>query len=241
MKILSNEKVIKRNTQIGKYASIAALFILAGGMVVSFTMQEQVYIAFGSLMVGFILSQFGIYFGNRFGRRPRIDERITAALKGLTKDYTLYHYIAPVNHLLVGPAGIWILEPYHQRGTITYEKNRWRQKGGGLILGYLKIFAQEGLGRPDLEVQSDMDAMRDALKKSLDDAPRWETQDGLPPINVSLLFFDPRAEIQAGEAPHPTMKIDQLKDFLRKRAKENPLTTEQVKRITDLLPKESIA
>lgn len=232
MKVLSNEKIIKRNTQIGKYASLAALLILAGGMVISFTMQEQVYIAFGSLMVGFILSQFGIYFGNRFGRRPRIDERITAALKGLTKDYTLYHYLAPVNHLLVGPAGIWILEPYHQRGTITYEKNRWRQKGGGLLLGYLKLFAQEGLGRPDIEVQTDLDSLRSALNKSIGDE--------LPPLNASLLFFDPRADVQADDAPHPTMKIDQLKDFLRKRAKENPLTPEQAKRITDILPKESI-
>mgnify|MGYP000955513052 FL=1 len=201
-------------------------------MVVSFTMQEQAFISFGALIVGFILSQFGIYFGNRFGRRPRTDERITAALKGLTKDYTLYHYLAPVNHLLVGPAGVWILEPYHQRGTITYEKNRWRQKGGGLMLGYLKIFAQEGLGRPDLEVQADLDSMRDALKKSLGD--------DLPPLNASLLFYDPRADIQADEAPHPTLKIDQLKDFLRKHAKENPFPPEQVKRITDLLPKESI-
>lgn len=232
MKVLSNEKVIKRNTQIGKYASLAALLILAGGMVISFTMQEQVYIAFGALMVGFVLSQFGIYFGTRFGRRPRTDERITAALKGLTKDYTLYHYLAPVNHLLVGPPGIWILEAYHQRGTITYEKNRWRQKGGGFLLGYLKIFAQEGLGRPDLEVQADLDTLRDALKKSLGD--------NLPPLNAALLFYDPRADIQADEAPHPTMKIDQLKDFLRKRAKENPLPLEQVKKITDLLPKESI-
>ncbi len=235
MKILSNEKVIKRNTQIGKYASIAALIILAGGMVASFTMQNNpntVYLSFGALMLGFVISQFGIYFGNRFGRRPRIDERITAALKGLTKDYTLYHYLAPVSHLLVGPAGVWILEPYYQRGTITYEKNRWRQKGGGFMLGYLKIFGQEGLGRPDLEVQADLDGMRAALKKSFGD--------DLPPLNASLVFFDPRAEIQADEAPHPTMKIDQLKDFLRKQAKENPLAPEQVKRITDLLPKESV-
>jgi hypothetical protein len=240
MKILTNEKTIKRNTQIGKYTSIAALLILAGGMVVSFTMQEQVYIAFGALMVGFILSQFGIYFGNRWGRRPRVDERITAALKGLTKDYTLYHYLAPVSHLLVGPAGIWILEPYYQRGTIVYEKNRWKQKGGGFLLNYLKIFAQEGLGRPDLEVQADLDALRGSLKKSLGDDPRWETRDGLPPLNASLLFFDPRAELQTDEAPLPTMKLDQLKDFLRKKAKENPFPPEQVKKITDLLPKESV-
>lgn len=235
MKVLTNEKIIKRNTQIGKYASLSALFILGGGMVASFIWKDDpnaVFLSFGALMIGFILSQFGIYFGNRFGRRPRVDERITAALKGLTKDYALYHYLTPVNHLLVGPAGVWILQPYHQRGFITYEKNRWRQKGGGLLLGYLKLFAQEGLGRPDLETQADLDALRNALKKVLGE--------DLPPLNASLLFYDPRAEIQADDAPFPTLKLDQLKDFLRKRAKENPLPPEQVKRILDILPKESV-
>ncbi len=232
MKVLTNEKIIKRNTQIGQYTSLAALLILAGGMIVSFTMREQVYLAFSALIIGFILSQIGLYFGNRWGRHPRVDERITTALKGLTKDYTLYHYLAPVSHLLVGPAGIWILEPYYQRGIIRYEKNRWRQKGGGLRLGYLKIFAQEGLGRPDLEVQADLEAMQTALKKAIGD--------DLPPLHASLVFFDPRAEVQADEAPHPTMKLDQLKDFLRKRAKENPLPPEEINRLTDLLPSESI-
>jgi len=235
MKVISNEKSIKRNTQIGKYTSLVALLILAGGMVISFTMQSDpnmVYVSFGALMVGFILSQIGIYFGNRWGRRPRVDERITAALKGLTKDYTIYHYLTPVNHLLVGPAGVWVLEPYYQRGKIVYEQNRWKQKGGGFLLNYLKIFAQEGLGRPDLETQSDLEALGGALKKSLGE--------DLPPLNATLVFFDPRAELQVEDAPHPTMKLDDLKDFLRKKAKENPLPTAQIKKITDLLPQESV-
>jgi len=50
MKVLTNEKIIKRNTQIGQYTSLAALLILAGGMIVSFTMREQVYLAFSALI-----------------------------------------------------------------------------------------------------------------------------------------------------------------------------------------------
>lgn len=88
------------------------------------------------------------------------------------------------------------------------------------------------MGRPDLEAQADLDTMRNALKKSLGD--------DLPPLYAALLFYDPRAEIQADDAPIGTMKLDQLKDFLRKRAKENPLPPEQVKRILDVLPKESV-
>ncbi|PWH14639.1 MAG: hypothetical protein DDG60_07755 [Anaerolineae bacterium] len=231
MRVLTNEKLIERNTKIGKYTSLAALFILLGGMVASFIWQDNpnaVFLSFGALLFGFILSQIGIYFGNRFGRRPRVDERITTALKGLTKDYTLYHYLTPVNHLLVGPAGVWVIEPYYQRGTITYEKNRWRQKGGGLLLGYLKIFGQESLGRPDLEVQTDLEALQSAFQKALGD--------NAPSLHAVLVFYDERAELQAENAPHPTLKIDQLKDFLRKRAKENPLPPEQIKLVTNVLP-----
>ena len=234
MNVLTHEKNIRRNAKIGQYTSIGALVILMGGMYVSFVYPTQLYISFLSLTVGFILSQVGIYFGNRWGRRPRVDERLTAALKGLTKDYTLYHFLTPVNHLLVGPAGVWIIEPYYQRGTITYEGNRWKQKGGGLLLGYLKIFAQEGLGRPDFEVKGDTDSLTEAFKKALGDGAQ------IPTINAALVFTDARAEVKADEAPVPTLKIEQLKELIRKSAKQNPLPAAEIKRITALLPSEGV-
>ena len=128
MNILIHEKNVRRNAKIGQYTSLASLVILAGGMYVSFVYPNLLYISFIALLVGFVLSQVGIYYGNRWGRHPRVDERLTATLKGLTKDYTMYHYLTPVNHLLVGPAGVWVIEPYYQRGTIVYDGKKWKQK-----------------------------------------------------------------------------------------------------------------
>ena len=234
MKLILDEKTIKRNTAIGRYASLVALLILGGGMYVTFAYGDDpqfVPISFGALLVGFLLSQFGIYFGNRWGRRPRVDERITSALKGMAKEYSLYHYTAPVSHLIVGPAGVWIIEPYYQRGTITYEKGRWRQKGGGFLLAYLKIFAQEGLGRPDVEIESDTESMKKFFIKELG-------EENVPPINAVLVFTDDRAELNIEDAPHPAMKIGELKEFLRKTAKSAPLPTPVYKRIQEALPQE---
>jgi hypothetical protein len=222
VKILTNEKTIRRNAKIGQYSSIIALVVLAGGMYISFSRPELFSISAASLLIGFILSQVGIYFGNRWGRHPRMDERLTAALKGLTKDYTLYHFITPVNHLLVGPAGIWIIEPYYQRGKIVYEGNKWKQKGGGLLLGYLKIFAQEGLGRPDLEVQADIDSLASALKKALGE--------DIPPVNAVLVFTDERAELAVENARLPTMKIRQAKPLPDGRDEKNTGSTARRKR-----------
>src|SRR5690348_5371239 len=117
MNILSNEKAIQRNGKIGNYASLAAFGLMLVGVYFSFRLSDPqfarenesyVWWMSASLLAGFILFQIGTYFMNRFGRRPRPDEAINASLKGLTKDYTLYHYLTPVSHLLVGPAGIWV-------------------------------------------------------------------------------------------------------------------------------------
>jgi len=175
----------------------------------------------GQVWPGFSLSQVGIYFGNRWARRPRPDERLNQALKGLDRSYTIYHYSSPVSHLLVGPAGVWVLLPRHQRGLITYERGRWRQKGGGLGLFYLKLFAQEGLGRPDLDVQGEIEALQRHLQKALPEAE-------LPPIQAALVFTNELAKIEADDAPIPTLPVRKLKEFIRKQAKERRLSAEKV-------------
>ncbi len=242
MNVLSNEKTIRRNKKIGNYTSLAGvgMMLISAYFVFQVNDLEAVkqnenytWLMGGSLFLGFILLQVGTYFMNRFGRHPRPDEALTAALKGMTKDYTLYNYLTPVSHLLVGPAGVWIIECYYQRGQIGYKNGRWQQKGGGFMLNYMKIFGQEGLGRPDLEIKADLDSLTKSLKKALgEDAP---------PVNAALVFTDPRAEVAADEAPYPTMKIKDLKEHLRKYAKPNRFSAEQIERVTAILPEESVA
>jgi len=197
MKIITNEKLISKYSALGKYLNIGAIVILFGGMAITWLRTDLFYLSLIALLTGFILSQVSIFFINRWGRRPRPDERITSSLKGLTNDYTLYHYNTPVSHLLVGPAGVWTILPYFQRGTITYEKNRWKQRGGGLGQAYLKVFAQEGLGRPDLDSKSDIDKLTEFFTKSMEME--------IPEIKSVLVFTDKRADLQVEAAPIPTM------------------------------------
>lgn len=230
MRIVANEKLIRRNAKIGQYASVGGLAILAGGMYVSFRYPEQVGLAWLALLVGFILSQVGLYYGNRWGRRPRPDERFNEALKGLDDRYTIYHYLKPTHHLLLGPAGIWVLLPRHQTGKIIYEKNRWKQKGGGFIQGYLRLFAQEGIGRPDLEVNVEVENVSQFLQKQLPD-------EQFPVPQAALVFTSDKTEIDesTSEAPTPTLQAQKLKELIRKSAKTSGLTPEQVQKIQGIL------
>jgi hypothetical protein len=228
MNIIRNDKLIKRNSLIAQVTIIGGLGVLAAGMFISFRWKEQVSLSMGALLLGFLLSQIGIYFSNRWGRRPRPDELLDQALKGLDKQYTLYHYTSPASHLLVGPSGIWVLMPYHQRGRITYSNGRWRQVGGNL---YLKIFAQESLGRPDMEVMGEIQRLKDNLARHLQ-----ETE--LPDIRAALVFTNPRAQIDIptdAKPPAETITLGKLKELIRKTAKGKGLSLEKLKSVQDAL------
>ncbi len=230
MKIIKNEKLINRNARISSIITLTSLVILGWGMYITFREPEKINLSIIALLVGFLLSQVGIYLTNRWGRKPRPDQMLDAALKGLDKNYGIFHYQAPPAHVLVGPAGIWIINSKHQRGTITYQKNRWRQKGGGLLYAYLKAFAQEGIGRPDLEIESDVERLEKFLRKRL---PELE----LPPVKAMLVFFHPDVVLEVENAPHPTLHSKKLKDFIRKDAKNKPLNTEISNQIQAVLEK----
>ena len=221
MNIISNDKLIKRNSRIAQITGLVGMGVLVVSMVLLFKYNQNptfLNISWGLILAGFILSQVGIYFTNRWGRHPRPDEHLNMALKGLGSDYNLYHYKTPTPHLLVGPAGIWVLLPRHQRGTIVYEKGRLKQRNLGFIQGYLKIFGQEGIGRPDLEAVMEVDAVKKFLKKKLGDAE-------IPPIQVALIFTDERAFLETEESPIPVMPPKKLKEFIRRAAKQKPITT----------------
>jgi hypothetical protein len=232
MKIIKNEKLIKRNSIIGQWTSIAALLVLGGGMYLSFSNPSNPNMVTYSLIAlvgGFILTQIGMYMGNRWGRSPRPDEKFDAGLKGLPGDYTMYHFVTPASHLLVGPAGVWALIPYRQRGVVTYTKNRWRVGNGGFLQAYMSIFGQEGIGRPDQEADGEINAIRKLLGKKL-------TEGEIPEVNAALIFMHEEADIQAPDAPLPAMKIKQLKDFMRQKAKEKPLGPLTLAAIKSALP-----
>lgn len=228
MKIASNTKLITRNSKIGRYTTFASLAVLGIGLYISFTAPEAFSWSLGALVIGFLLSQVGLTYSSKFGKSPRPDESLTQALKGLEDKFTLYHYESPTNHLLVGPAGVWVLLPYFQAGTIRYNaaKNRWTQKGGNF---FLKAFGQENLGRPDTEIQYGINETRKFLEKQL---PGTE----LPEIRAALLFFNEKTELAVEGAPYPAIKADKAKDFFRKRVKDMGIAPDLLAKILAVLP-----
>ncbi|MDL1909280.1 hypothetical protein FBQ81_01100 [Chloroflexi bacterium CFX6] len=229
MKIIKNEKLIKRNGRIGQWTSLGALAVLGLGMYISFTRTDLFIYSVAALLIGFTLTQIGMYMGNRYGRSPRLDEKLDAGLKGLQNEFVIYHYMTPASHLLVGPAGIWILMPYHQRGQVVYKKNRWRMSGGGFLQTYMRIFGQENLGRPDLEIDGEIKAVKKYLAKQMDESE-------IPEIRALMVFTNENIEIEADDAPVPALKLKEIKEFFRKKAKDKPIGQMQLAAVKAALP-----
>ena len=232
MYIYTNEKKLKRNKNISKYTTLAAFAILIAGAVAAFS-PKYITLSFIALIVGFILSQISINFTSKWGREPSNDAIFNVKLKGLSDNYSIYHYMDPVDHLLVGTAGTFILMPYFQGGEIGFDekKGRWTQKKANF---FMKLFGQESIGRPEQECAASLAAVRDYFISKEIDFP----EDKIHPL---LVFINPQAKILEGQNfKYDTIPLGKLKETIRDYAKNDRLSPEFIDEITDKLPLDDI-
>jgi hypothetical protein len=225
MKVYTNTAYIKRRSAVGKWASLAGLVILGLGLVVSLRDPKLFYVSFITLIAGFLLSNVGIYYANRYVRQDRPDAVLAGALKGFDDRYTLYQFLLPVSHVLLEPGGltVFILKP--QEGQILYQNGKWRNKQGwGRVLRWV---GQEGLGHPEKEVQSETQALGDWLHKQ---APDLDA-----PIRGAVLFTNAKADVILDNPPVSALVPKQLKGWLRKAGKLPPLPPATVEQLTGVL------
>ena len=208
MDIIRNDKLIKRNGIIGQVTSLTGLLLLVGSLAIVWFLPDDFLYAWIAMLLGFLLSQLGIFYGTRWGKRPRPDERLDEAFKGMDGRYTLYHYATKVAHLLVGPAGIWVLLPRMVNGKVYWEKGRYRNRVKGAFKNYLRLFGQDSMGRPELELGADIEAIRDYLKKKLPEAE-------LPEVQGAFVVLNETVEIEAEDAPYATVTAKKLKELSR--------------------------
>ena len=232
MYIYTNEAKKKKNKNISKWTTIAAFVVLIAGAVAAFS-PKYITLSFIALIVGFIMSQVSISFTSKWGREPSNDAIFNVKLKGLSDNFSIYHYMDPVDHLLVGTAGAFILMPYFQGGEIGYDeaKGRWTQKKANFIM---KLFGQESIGRPDQECEANIAAVRDYFISKEIDFP----EDKIHPL---LVFINPQAKLLEGQNfKYDTIPLGKLKNTIAAYAKADRLTPEFIDEITDKLPLDDI-
>lgn len=225
MQVYINERFVKRRASVGKWASLVGLVVLAGGFLVSLRDPSLFFISFGTLILGFLLSNLGIYYANRYVRPDRPDLVLAQALKGFDKRYALYQFLLPVSQVLREPGGLTLFVLKPQEGTISCEDGRWRNKQGWSRL--LRWVGQEGLGKPDRELEHEIQKIQDWLQK--------QARDLEVPVRGAVVFTHPNVELQLDDPPVPAMLPKQLKGWLRKSGKLPSLADETFDELKQLL------
>jgi hypothetical protein len=94
---------------------------------------------------------------------------------------------------------------------------------------YMRIFGQEGIGRPDLEAAYQVESLTKQLAHKMGEAAP-------PPINAAFVFSSEDIEIDGNESPVPALPIRKLKDFMRQRIRESAASTLVIRQVKEALP-----
>jgi hypothetical protein len=208
MQNIVNEARIARGARLGKIATFAGLGLLGGGLVVSLFMAESplLWLSFVFLLLGLLVSSVGSMNMNRWVREPRADQALAQALKGFDDRYRLYSYYLPAPHVLLSPSGLFVFTAMGQDGKIRYEGDRFQRDFS--VLRLLRFLAEEGMGKPFAEGDSQVAALREYLAEN-------DLDEDVELQNV-VVFYNPRAELTVSSPPRPVASPKGLKKAIRK-------------------------
>jgi Nuclease-related domain len=211
MKILIDQVKVQRRRRLSNIASIGGLFMLLASVVLPLI--RPVYAAYSTVLMvlGLAIAMLGIYFANRWVKKPRPEDRLDNALKSLGDFHRLYHYPKlPCDHVLLTPWGVLVLETINLEGEFHYKDGHWKEKMGfGRALRYI---VEEHLGNP---VKSAL-ASESYLKSRLNE----EAPDGRGeiPVHSVVVFVHPAALLDVESSETPVCKVDKLRRYVNIKA-----------------------
>jgi hypothetical protein len=239
MRVTVNEAFLRRRANIARWTTLVGLGILFLGLIVSFN-QQYYYLSLPALIVGFILANISGFNSNRYVKEPRPDQSLGKSLKGFDNTYHLFHYTAPIPHVLLTSSRIYALQVKPQDGVIRQHGNRWRRDFN--VRRFFLFFGEEGLGNPPSEALGTAGRLQSALEKAFgEEAPSVEPLVVFTNPKVQLVMED-YSEDDAGDAGDvPVLSGSRLKKYLRAQPKGETFNAGLRKRLVDFLKGEDVS
>jgi len=211
MRRIRNDRLIRRNSILGRGLLFGGLGILAAGFLVSLASPGVVLPFLVVAVTGMLTSQLGIALMSRWSRGPRLDELLDAGLKGLDDRYAVVHYALGAPHALLGPSGVFALIPVVEDGTVRESNGRWTRSlpRRGLLRPARTDSLSDLAGRGRRQVSS--------LVRSIG---KTTGETGEVTARAVLVFLSARAEIESpGSTEPPAVHIKKLKEWVRRQPK----------------------
>jgi hypothetical protein len=207
MKIIIDRQSLTRRARLSHVASLGGLLVLLGSVGLSLWQPTWTLITGSLLFVGGSLSIVGIYFANRWVKKPRPEDVLDQALKGLDDRHRLYHYALPCDHLLLTPGGITVIETVSLEGVFTYRDGKWRQR---MTPGRaMRFFVEERLGDPVDRALASARTIKARLVEAVPEAAAFEAR-GM------VVFTNAYVELDVEKPPIPVCKAEKVRARLPK-------------------------
>ncbi len=225
MKILINRPQIRRRQRLSNAASLGGLAILLASVVLPLANPGLSIYATILMVVGLALAMIGIYFANRWVKKPRPEDALDQALKGLSDLHRLYHYPRlPCDHILLTPWGVIALETINLEGKFTYKDGRWRER---ISLGRaLRYIVEEHLGNPIRAALASESYLRRRFSEEIAGGESV-------PVRSVVVFAHPAAVIEVENPEAPVCKAEKLRRHVN--IKGNKLPMELYERLRQFL------
>lgn len=207
MKSFINQPKIARRARFSNIASVVGLFLLLASVVIPLFWQAYVLYSNLLLIAGLGVSMTGIYFANRWVKKPRPEASLDGALKSFSNAYQLYHYPSiPSDHVLLTPNGVFVLETVNLAGQFTYKNGRWREAMNfGRALRYI---VEEHLGDPLKSARLGAVYLEKRLRQVVGEQAHL-------PVKAVVVFTHPAVRLQVENPPLPVCTLDKLKKNLQ--------------------------
>jgi hypothetical protein len=207
MKSIVNTRKLSRRATLSNIGSIGGLMILLASVVLPLFKPGMIQVAYILMVVGLGVSMTGIYFANRWVKKPRPETGLDAALKALSNAHRLYHYPSlPGDHILLAPNGVMVLETVNLGSKFIYKNGRGREM---ISIGRaLRYIVEEHLGNPIQSAQAAAVHLERMLGQALG-------EDVKVPVKPVVVFTHPLAIVEAEDPPIPVCKLDKLKKHVQ--------------------------
>jgi hypothetical protein len=210
MKIFINQRKVKARAQLSNLASVGGLILLLSSVVIPLFLPSWASAAYAMMIAGLGIAMIGIYFANRWVRKPRPEESLANALRSLDDQYRLYHYPSlPCDHVLLTPSGAVILEVINLAGGFSYRNGKWRE---AMTIGRaLRYIVEERVGNPIYSASRMEEDLRELFAKEFGGELSI-------PIRSIVVFSHPLVQLDIENAPIPICKADKLRKQISSKA-----------------------
>jgi hypothetical protein len=146
----------------------------------------------------------------------RGERHVTEALKSLPDDYVLLNYLmlpegkGNVDHLLIGPNGLFVIETKCYSGIVRCEGDQW----------FVNDFRTRSLSR---QVKRNALRVRSHLVNVF-----YEHRQRLPFVVALVVFVKPAQPLRLDQPAIPVLKLEELAQFVRSYNPRRPIPAQMV-------------